>query len=71
MSNSLEERIIKLETIVMHLQHDIEQLNAATLAQQKEIKSLKQYIERLQSRLDQADDDPEARDLREERPPHY
>lgn len=70
-SRSLEERVVELETIVMHLERDVEQLNGVIVAQQAEIESLKKLVERLQSRFETALEEPEARDPREERPPHY
>jgi SlyX protein len=66
-----DERIIQLETLVMHLQYDVEQLNAALLAQHVELKELREALARLERRMDAGAAGPEERDLEAERPPHY
>ncbi len=67
----LSDRIQSLEMLVMHLQHDIEQLNSVILSQHGEIRALRALIERFESQLASALTDPEVRDIEQERPPHY
>ncbi|GAB4136811.1 MAG: hypothetical protein Tsb009_04020 [Planctomycetaceae bacterium] len=69
--NPADERRISVESIIAHLQHDIEQLSQVVLRQQAEIDELKLTLEKLESRIDKSDESPENRDLEDERPPHY
>jgi SlyX protein len=70
-SDTLHERLMKLETIVMHLQHDVELMNSAMLAQRGEIQALQSALERFQAQFAEAANEPEQRDPKDERPPHY
>ena len=65
------QRIVELESVVAHLQHDLESFNSVVLRQQAEIDELKQMLSNLETRLEQSEPLSEARDLEEERPPHY
>lgn len=67
----LRERIMSLEMLVMHLQHDHETLGKVLLDQQKEMDQLRQQLDKLGVRVDQALIDPEVRDPLLEKPPHY
>lgn len=73
MSNapSADDRIVELESVVAHLQHDLDQFNSVILRQQAEIDGIKQMLSRLETRVEQSDSAPEVRDLEQERPPHY
>ena len=70
-AESLSDRILALETVVSHLQHDVEQLQAVILAQGGEIQSLREQVERFEGRFEEATGEPERRNPEEERPPHY
>ena len=70
-AESLSDRILALETVVSHLQHDVEQMHIVMLAQRGEIQSLQALIESFQGRLEEATKEPEQRNAEEERPPHY
>jgi SlyX protein len=70
-ADSLSERLIAVESVVAHLQHDVEQLNSVILRQQTEIDALKRTVDHLESRIDETDAPPETRNAEEERPPHY
>lgn len=67
----LSVRIVEVESLVTHLQRDIELLNGALLDQQRQIDALRRIIERLDERVARLAEDEEPRDLIEERPPHY
>ncbi|MCH7688962.1 MAG: SlyX family protein [Planctomycetes bacterium] len=71
MSDSLNDRLIELESIVMHQQNDLEQMNNVILNQQREIESLNRKIQQFENRLEETREGPENRDPLEERPPHY
>lgn len=67
-----EERLVALELLVTHLEHEHQAFNAALLEQQQAIAGLKRLLERLDSRMTRLlDDDDEPRDPSQERPPHY
>lgn len=71
MNDSPNDRLIELESIVMHLQNDLMQMNNVILDQQREIESFNQRIQQLESRLAETAESPEEHDPLEERPPHY
>jgi SlyX protein len=64
------QRLVDLELLLTHLQHDVEQLNAVVIAQQQELERLQRSLGKLQDRFDQSAE-PEPRDPLQERPPHY
>lgn len=64
-------RVTELETLVTHLQHDLEQMSNVLLTQKGEIDALTRSVEKLERRLEVLEQPPEERDLLEERPPHY
>jgi uncharacterized coiled-coil protein SlyX len=70
--NSLEDRLIRLETSMMQLEHDVEQLNESLVAQHRTLEALRVVVERLEWKLDRENPGPsETRDPEAERPPHY
>lgn len=70
-ADNLPDRVQSLEMMLMHMQHDVEQLNEVILSQQNEIRALRALIERFEGRLEDALRDPEVRDIEAEKPPHY
>lgn len=64
-------RVTELETLVTHLQHDLEQMSNVLLAQKSEIDALARSVEKLQRRLDVLEEQPADADPLEERPPHF
>lgn len=69
--NPLETRLIALESLCLHLQHDLETLNGVILEQNRRIDRLQQLVSRVDDRLSQLGFDEETRDPAAERPPHY
>ncbi|MFN0050737.1 MAG: SlyX family protein [Planctomycetales bacterium] len=67
----LADRVVELESLVMHLQRDLESLHGVMLDQQKQLDSLKRLIARLDDRVSRQGDTDEPRDLVAERPPHF
>jgi SlyX protein len=70
-SASLADRVVELELLVTHLQHDLDTLNGVLLDQRKELDTLGKLVARLDDRVTRLADDDEPRDPIEERPPHY
>ncbi len=62
------ERLVKIELLLMQVQHDLEQLNKALLDQQAEVDSVKRVLDRLATTVE---NNAEPRRLEDERPPHY
>ncbi len=66
-----DDRVINVELLLTHLQHDFEQLSQVVFRQQAEIDTLKTEVAKLSTRIVTLADDPEARDPQDEKPPHY
>ena len=63
------ERITNVESLIAHLQYDIDQLSRTVVEQQSEIAFLKGELRRFRSDFDQQPAPP--RDPIAEKPPHY
>jgi SlyX protein len=57
--DQLSERIVSLETLLTHLQHDVEQMHEVLLAQGRELDALRTTVERLERRLQHSAEVPE------------
>lgn len=64
-------QIVNLETMVTHLQRDVETLNQVVLDQQKQIDQFRSLLTRLDERMTRLDVPGEPFDPGLERPPHY
>jgi SlyX protein len=64
-------RITDLEMSIAHLQKDFETLNEVVLDQGKLIDKLSSRIDKLLSQFEASQEEPEVRDLIDEKPPHY
>lgn len=64
-------RLTQVESVLMHLQHDVEQLNEAILKQNEVVDSLNQSMKLLDTRLGVLEEEEDDRDPYQERPPHY
>ncbi len=68
----LADRLVRLETVVTHLEQTIQDLDQVVLRQSKELEAAKSRIELLTSQLAQAREPAEApRRPEDEKPPHY
>lgn len=67
-SNAIE-RLLQVEMLLSHLQHDVDKLNAALIEQQTQIEGLSRLVSKVEAVVDQMPEPP--RDPGEERPPHY
>lgn len=65
------DRLMQLETLVMHLQRDVEALNAVILDQQKQLDGFRGSVGRLDERLSRLDLAEPRFDPLLEKPPHY
>jgi uncharacterized coiled-coil protein SlyX len=66
------DRLVRIESALMHLSHDVEAMHETIISQQREIDGLRRTLERLQSILErEVGLTPEVRDPAAEKPPHY
>lgn len=68
---STDDRVVNVELLLTHLQHDFEQLSQVIWRQQAEIDSLRTEVVKLSTRVVTLAENPEVRDPQEEKPPHY
>jgi SlyX protein len=66
-----ESRLMHVESLLTHMQHDLEQLSQVVWRQQAEIDALTKELNRLDTRVVTLADGPEMREPLEEKPPHY
>lgn len=73
MSNPEEnkEKLVHLESVIAHLQYEIEQLNQVVIDQNQRIDRLRSAQEKFEHRLESISEDLEQRSPEDERPPHY
>ncbi|MFG0239456.1 SlyX family protein [Gimesia chilikensis] len=64
-------RLNQIESVLMHLQHDVEQLNTAILHQNDVLDKLSRSMKLLDNRIGMLEDEDEGRDPLQEKPPHY
>jgi hypothetical protein len=66
------DRLVRIESALMHLSRDAEAMHDAIICQQREIDGLRRTLERLQSMWErEVGLTPEVRDPAAEKPPHY
>ena len=70
-ADSTEVRLERIESVLAHLQHDVESLNASLLNQYRRMQEFESRFVRLESELQVESDPNERRDAASERPPHY
>ncbi len=66
---SAEERLIRIETTLMELQRQVEQLHEVLLDQQRDFHGIQSQVRKIESLASEWSDQP--RSSEEERPPHY
>lgn len=69
--SSADDRLMNVELLLTHLQHDLEQLSQVVFRQQVELDALRKELTLLDSRLVTLAEGPEVRDPLAEKPPHY
>lgn len=66
---SLQQRVITLESNLTYLQYDLEQINQVVLEQQRQIELLQQKLERFEE--SRSGNQPDLPHPFEDLPPHY
>jgi uncharacterized coiled-coil protein SlyX len=64
-----ESRLVAIESLLMQMQYDVEQLSSALRAQQAELQELQQGLTRVQTAVATASQEPVG--PADEPPPHY
>ena len=67
----LTERLLRIETVVAHLQHDVDLFNASLSNHFRRIQEMDARFSRIEQEIQLAAQEPEKRDPAAERPPHY
>ena len=70
-AGSTEERLIRIESALAHLQHDIEQLNASLTNHYGRLVVFEERFSRIEHEIEVLSDDNGDRTLQDEKPPHY
>ena len=70
-SNETVERLIRLESALAHLQHDIDSLNQSLTEHFRRLQSFETRFTRIEHEIQTMAEGPEIRDPGSERPPHY
>ncbi len=68
---STEDRLERIESVLAHLQHDVDSLNASLLSQYRRLQEFESRFARLESEIQVESDSADRRDAASERPPHY
>lgn len=70
MSDS-EDRQVRMESLLAHLQQDIEQINESLTHQLKRIQEMDRRFVQIERELELLHQPAEQRDPQQEQPPHY
>ncbi|MEO2019883.1 MAG: SlyX family protein [Fuerstiella sp.] len=68
---SVEERLVRIESALAHLQHDVEELNASLTAHFRRVKGFEVRFTRIEHELESKTEESDVRDPESEKPPHY
>jgi len=68
---STHERLMRIETALAHVQHDIEDLNKSLTEHFRRLQSFETRFTRIEHEIVTLAEGPEGRDAEAERPPHY
>ena len=66
-----EDRQVRMETLLVHLQQDIEQINGSLTHQLKRMQEMDLRFARIERELELLHLPTEPRDPQHEKPPHY
>jgi uncharacterized coiled-coil protein SlyX len=71
-TDAATDRLVRIESALMHLVHDVEAMHQALVAQNREVDAVRRALERLQAAWERDEElSPETRDPAAEKPPHY
>ncbi len=64
-------RLTAIESVLMHLQHDVEQLHEALAGYRHDMDALRRDVGAVRGQVEQLESGGEVRDPGLEKPPHY
>jgi SlyX protein len=70
-SSQLDERLIRIEMSLAHLQQDIDAINESLLNHLQRIQAFEGRFSRIEAAVDRLSEPAEQRDPGNEQPPHY
>ncbi len=66
-----EERLLRIESALAHLQHDVDQLNESLALSFRQLQGFDDRFTQIEHEIESLNENPEVRDPGAERPPHY
>ncbi len=69
--NETDQRLEKLETVLMLLQRDVEQIHQSLTYHFEQLQAMEARFRRIERELELLQEPPEQRDPEHEQPPHY
>lgn len=66
-----EERLVRIESAMAHLQHDVEQLNSSLTEHFRRLQNFETRFRRIEHDIESLNEGPEVRSPESEKPPHY
>ena len=70
-NDNSEMRLVRIETALAHLQHDIEALNESLTGHFQHLQKFEARFTRIEHEIEVLSDDGDVRDPEAEKPPHY
>ena len=70
-SPGMIDRLLQIETVLAHLQHDVDSLNRSLATHFRRLQEIDDRFGRIEQELQINGQEPEKRDPAAERPPHY
>lgn len=68
---SLADRVVELESLITHLQFELQQMSSVVVSQEEELARLRGLIGRLEARIGELAHESAPRPLEDDKPPHY
>lgn len=68
---NVEERLVRIESALAHLQHDVEELNASLTRHFGRMTGFEARFTRIEHELESFAEESDGRDPEIEKPPHY
>lgn len=68
---SLAGRVVELESLITHLQFELQQMSSVVVGQAEELARLRGLIDRMEVRIGELTDESAPRTLEDDKPPHY
>ena len=66
-----EERLVRIESAMAHLQHDVELLNNSLTDHFRRLQNFEARFSRIEHDIESMSEGPELREPETEKPPHY